>query len=162
MKKIFLHGLDSSGKGTKGSYFAKNFPEMIIPDFSGGLETRLQILEQILSKSCAKDEPVLLVGSSFGGLMAACFALRYPQRTAKLILMAPALNFPGFHVPKEKISVPTYLLIGSRDTVTPAGRVLPLAKKSFASLEINLVDEDHLLHTTFPTLDWRRLLAEDI
>ena len=160
MKLFFLHGLDSSSNGTKGRYFKNNFPECIVPDFDGSLEMRLQKLESLCGVNDGDEEPVILIGSSFGGLMAACFAVKHPKRTARLILMAPALNFPGLDIPAEKITAPTYLLIGSRDTVTPAQKVIPIARQTFADLEINLVDEDHLLHQTFPTLDWKKLLSD--
>lgn len=159
MKFFFLHGLDSSSNGTKGRYFKSNYPDFIVPDFEGSLEMRLQKLESLCSAANGEDEPVVLVGSSFGGLMAACFAVKNPKRTARLILMAPALNFPGLEIPAAKIAVPTYLLIGSRDSVTPANKVIPIAKQTFAHLEIYLVDEDHLLHKSFPTLDWNTLLS---
>lgn len=155
MKKFFLHGLESSGNGTKGRFFKENFAEMIVADFSGSLEFRLQHLRKL----CKDYDEIMLVGSSFGGLMATCFAIASPGRVKKLILMAPALNFPGFLVPKHKISTPTYLLIGHYDDLTPAKNVIPLAEQTFANLEINLVDEDHLLHESFPRLDWQTLLA---
>jgi pimeloyl-ACP methyl ester carboxylesterase len=160
MQHYFLHGLDSSSDGTKGKFFKSNFPDVIVPDFAGSLEIRLQKLENLCNVQDGDDEPVVLVGSSFGGLMAACFAVRHPKRTARLILMAPALNFPGLEIPAAQITAPTYLLIGSRDPVTPAKRVIPIAKQMFAHLEINLVDEDHLLHQSFPTLDWQKLLND--
>ncbi len=155
MKKIFLHGLESSSKGTKGRYFQENFPEMIVPDFTGTLEARLKDLEKL----CRSFDDLTLVGSSFGGLMATCFAISSPSRVKKLILMAPALNFPGFQIPKQKMDMPTYLLIGSLDDVTPANRVLPLAKQTFSNLEIDLVDEDHMLRSAFPQRDWKKLMA---
>ncbi len=161
MKKIFLHGLDSSGNGTKGSFFKRNFPEMIVPDFDGSLEQRLSQLDRICNAAATDQEPLLLVGSSYGGLMAACYAVNNPHQVAKLVLMAPALNFPGLSVPDQQIAAPTYLLIGSRDEVTPPAAVIPAAKKVFANLEINLVDEDHLLHETFPKLDWHKLLSSE-
>lgn len=125
-----------------------------MPDFNGSLDQRLAGLASLTEDK----ESLLLIGSSFGGLMATCFAANHGQRVKKLILMAPALNFPGLTVPAEKIDALTYLLIGRGDTVTPAKTVIPLAEKTFAQLEINLVDEDHLLHTSFPKLDWPSLL----
>ncbi len=154
MKKFFLHGLDSSGSGTKGRFFKENYAEMGVPDFSGSLESRLQQLREL----CQNCDDLMLIGSSFGGLMATCFAIDSPNRVKKLILMAPALNFPGFLLPKNKIDVPTYLLIGRYDDLTPADKVIPLAEQTFSNLQINLVDEDHLLHQTFPQLDWQTLL----
>ena len=156
MKKIFLHGLESSGNGTKGRFFKEQFPEMLVPDFTGTLESRLQQLEIL----CQGNDEVILVGSSFGGLMAACFAASHPSRVKKLVLMAPALNFPGYQIPEFKIQAPTFLLIGNLDDVTPPGRVVPLAEKSFAQLEVVRVEEDHLLHKSFLELDWPSLLEE--
>lgn len=154
MKKFFLHGLESSGNGTKGRFFKENFPEMIVADFTGNLESRLQQLEEL----CGTSNELVLVGSSFGGLMATCVAIASPNRVKKLVLMAPALNFPGFHVPQYKIDVPTYLLIGSLDDLTPADKVVPLAEQTFSNLEINMVEEDHMLHQSFSQLDWKTLL----
>jgi len=154
MKKFFLHGLDSSGNGTKGRFFKEHFPDMIVPDFGGSLELRLQKLEEL----CQGEDNLVLVGSSFGGLMATCFAAIYPQRVKKLLLMAPALNFPGFIIPREKIPAPTFLLIGDLDNVTPAASVIPLAEQTFAFLEVQRVNEDHLLHKTFQQLNWIKLL----
>ncbi|MBM9606110.1 alpha/beta hydrolase [Desulfopila inferna] len=153
MTQIFLHGLDSSSKGTKGRFFKQNYPDCIIPDFAGSLEQRLEKLEVI----CRNEDSLLLIGSSFGGLMAACFAANHRKRVKRLILLAPALNFPGYPVPEERVTAPTYLLIGSLDQVTPANIVVPLAEKSFANLEVDVVDEDHLLHTAFANLDWNVL-----
>jgi predicted esterase len=94
--------------------------------------------------------------------MAACFAIAHPQQVKKLILMAPALNFPTFQPPQHPIATPTYLLIGSLDRITPADIVLPLAEKTFTRLQIELVAEDHLLHQSFLRLDWKRLLFSEL
>ncbi len=155
---FFLHGLDSSGKGTKGQWFARHFPEVRIPDFQGDLATRLNALEDL----CHGCDDLLLVGSSFGGLMATCFAIQHPSRCRSLVLLAPALNFPEFSPPEEKIATPTILIIGNRDTVTPPDKVLPLAEKSFSQLQIFSYDDDHMLHNCFGQLDWRHLLQKDL
>ncbi len=151
---FFLHGLDSSSKGTKGRWFARHFPEMCIPDFQGDLTKRISALEAL----CRGCDKLVLVGSSFGGLMATCFAMRHPNRCQSLVLLAPALNFPEFSPPEEKIAVPTSLFIGRQDTVTPPDKVLPLAKQSFSQLQIFSYDDDHMLHNSFEELDWDKLL----
>lgn len=130
------------------------------PDFSGSLEERLSQLDGICTETETAQESLLLVGSSYGGLMATCYAISNPQRVVKLVLMAPALNFPGLSMPPEQqVVAPTYLLIGSKDDVTPPDKVIPMAKKIFANIEINLVAEDHLLHESFADLDWKILLS---
>lgn len=154
IQKIFLHGLESSSKGFKGRYFAELFPEMLLPDFNGSLESRLEQLEDI----CREGDDFTLVGSSFGGLMATCYAMSHQDRLKKLILLAPALNFANFSPPAKGIDVPTTLLIGKRDTVTPPDEVIPLARQTFTHLEIYLFEDDHMMHETFIHLDWTDLL----
>lgn len=155
MTRVFLHGLDSSSKGTKGKWFRDRFPEMIIPDFTGSLDTRLKIFEQVVA---GLDE-LVLTGSSFGGLMAAIFALENESRVKKVILLAPALNFPDFSsFSCRSLPVPAILYIGSRDTVCPPEIVIPAAKNVFADLSVFVSDDDHLLHDTFTSIDWKEVL----
>lgn len=128
---IFLHGLDSSSQGTKGLFFTIHFPHIVRPDFSGDLDERLLHLEKI----CAEKNNLTFIGTSFGGLMATRFALKNRQRVARLILLAPALNYEDYRVPEVMLTIPTFLIIGQHDTVTPADLVIPLAKKTFSKLE---------------------------
>ena len=151
---LFLHGLDSSSQGTKGRFFKTHFPHVIRPDFIGDLEERLQHLEKI----CAEKNNLTFIGTSFGGLMAACFALKYPKRVTKLILLAPALNYEDYHAPEVMLTAPTILVIGQHDTVTPAELVIPLAEKTFSNLEVCIEDDDHMLHNSFKQLDWDGLI----
>jgi pimeloyl-ACP methyl ester carboxylesterase len=151
----FLHGLDSSGNGTKGRFFAKHFPQVIRPDFSGTLESRLQQLEEL----CCNNRSLTFIGSSYGGLMATCYAIRQPDKINSLILLAPALNFENYQSPVLRLEIPTVLVVGKHDTVTPAELVVPLAKATFSDLEILIEDDDHLLHKSFSTFKWEELLS---
>jgi pimeloyl-ACP methyl ester carboxylesterase len=151
----FLHGLDSSGKGTKGQFFAQNFPQVVCPDFVGTLPNRLHQLETL----CKNQQQLILIGSSFGGLMATHYATEHPEKITRLILLAPALNFEGYHPPAELLQIPTLIIVGKHDTVTPAAIVIPLAEATFADPAIRTEDDDHMLHDTFHRLDWQKLLA---
>lgn len=152
---LFLHGLDSSSMGTKGSYFREHFPHMLLPDFTGSLGERMAQLDAITRNR----HDLLLVGSSFGGLMAAIHALEQPERTAKIILLAPALNFPEFQPYSEsKTAVPAMLFQGRRDTVTPLAAIRPAAEQIFLNLDFHELDDDHLLHNSFHTINWGALL----
>ena len=152
---LFLHGLNSSIDGTKGQWFHRHFPHVRMQNYQGDLLQRLaQLDEQV-----AGLEPLVLVGSSFGGLMAACFAIRHPERCQRLVLLAPALHVPDYHPPATRIAVPTLVVTGKYDTVCPPDLVVPKARASFATLEVQRVDDDHMLRRTFPTLDWPNLLA---
>jgi len=154
--KIFLHGLESSSKGAKGSFLHDLYPEMVIPDFTGNLSARMQLLNQILDG----HENITLVGSSFGGLMATIYAMENHDRIDRVILLAPALNFPEFsRYTIHRLTTPAWMIIGRYDTVTPAAVVAPTAKKIFANLRYNEVDDDHMLAKTFRGLAWKSLLG---
>jgi len=155
MKRLFLHGLDSSGFGTKGQYFAETYPDMLRPDFDGSLAERMERLRAIV----ADLRDLIIVGSSFGGLMATCLAVEQPNGVKRLVLLAPALNFTEYQPPPAKLAMPTILVIGRHDTVTPPDLVVPAAQNTFAMLETVIVDDDHLLHDSFRHLDWNTLLG---
>jgi len=156
VKIFFLHGLESSSKGTKARYFANNFPAVVCKDFSGDLKERLRQLDKI----CTDAGNITFIGSSFGGLMATCFTLEHPDKVASLILLAPALNYGDYRPPKTKLPLPVTLIVGRYDTVTPADKVIPLAKETFSNLEVQLVNDDHMLHNSFPQLNWKSYLEE--
>jgi pimeloyl-ACP methyl ester carboxylesterase len=155
MTRVFIHGLDSSSRGTKGTFFRERYPEMIGEDFSGPLEQRMAKLERCLG---AKSN-LILVGSSYGGLMAALFACKNGSRTRRLVLLAPALDHGNFS-PYEAtpLELPVTLYHGRQDIVVPPEPTRLIAERLFRNLEIHLVDDDHDLHRVFPMLDWNMLL----
>ena len=151
---FFLHGLDSSTQGTKARWFRQHFPQVRMRDYTGDLSQRLTQMEEQVQGLAG----LILVGSSFGGLMATCFAIRYPERCRRLVLLAPALNFGEFQPPTQKITVPTLVIMGRHDTVCPPALVQPQAEATFSDLELRIEDDDHMLHASFPVLDWPNLL----
>jgi pimeloyl-ACP methyl ester carboxylesterase len=153
--RIFIHGLESSNRGTKGLFFKKEFPDMIIPNFAGTLQERMQKLYETLSNKSG----IRLVGSSFGGLMAALFAMENEERINKMILLAPALNLMELSNTKEReVSIPTWVYHGKDDEVIPLETIEGVAKKVFRHLTLHVVDDDHYLHKTFRRIDWRKLI----
>ena len=156
MERFFLHGLESSSRGAKARFLQERFADMVIPDFSGSLPARMAALNNFL----AGRKNLMLVGSSFGGLMATIYAMANEADIDQLILLAPALNFPDFsEYPIKSIDVETWMFIGSDDTVTPIKAVLPLARKIFKNLIFEEVADDHFLAHTFRQFDWQRLLS---
>lgn len=153
--KVFIHGLESSGQGTKGVFFRENFPDMIIDDFFGPFMERMNKLDQLL----LKKTDLILVGSSYGGLMAAIYTLNNETKVRKLILLAPALNLEEFKPYLNKKSlVPVTIYHGRRDDVVPPETVHDSARKVFTDLRYCLVEDDHSLHDTFASMNWDRLL----
>jgi pimeloyl-ACP methyl ester carboxylesterase len=79
----------------------------------------------------------------------------------KLILLAPALTWPGFaDRPPTPISVPTVVYHGRRDTVVPLGPVRALCEQVFINLTFHAVDDDHRLRETARAIDWPSLVGE--
>jgi len=155
--KIFLHGLESSSKGAKATFLRDLFPDIHIPDFKGSLSARMASLNAIL----AGRKNILLIGSSFGGLMATIYAMENEEAIDRLVLLAPALNFPDFSdFPLKSVAIPTWMIIGKSDTVTPVKKVVPIAKKIFSNLNYNEVDDDHFLSRTFRKFPWKTMLQE--
>lgn len=157
-RTLFIHGSDSSGQTYKAQVLRKTFPELLSPDFSGPLAMRLAQMESIIGD----ESGWTLIGSSLGGLMAALFAARHPTQVHRLVLLAPALHLPEFsrHPPKP-VEIPTLLIHGKQDDVVPPEPVHCLAKRVFPRLTYLSVDDDHRLHHTAETLDWRSLLEDE-
>lgn len=154
---VFIHGLESNSQGNKAQYFRKAFPKMIIEDYTGGFAVRMEKLKSVL----AGKTHLILVGSSYGGLMAARFALDNEPLIRKLILLAPALTIEGFEqAVRQKLQIPTVLYHGTRDDVVPPKAVKSIAEKTFARLEHHFVDDEHPLSAVFPTLPWHSLLEQ--
>jgi pimeloyl-ACP methyl ester carboxylesterase len=154
---LFIHGSDSNGQTYKAQVIRKQFPKLISPDFTGPLAVRLGQMEAIV-----KDRNGwILIGSSFGGLMAALFTTQHPDQVRKLVLLAPALHLPEFsrHLPKP-VDIPTLLIIGKKDDVIPCETVRRLAKLTFPKMTYKSVDDDHRLHYTADHLDWMELLGK--
>lgn len=153
---IFLHGLDSSSQSYKARMLRRLFPGAILtPDFRGALEERMTQLAPIL----ATAPTWVIIGSSFGGLMAALWTCQHPTQVERLVLLAPALNRPAFAAnPPAPVAVPTVIYHGVHDTVVPLAPVKALAEQVFLNLTFHVVDDDHKLTATVDKLDWTALL----
>ena len=144
--RVFIHGLESSSQGNKGLFFRERYPDMIIGDFDGAFPRRMEKLEELL----AGRDNLILVGSNYGGLMAAVYACLHEDRVKKLVLLAPALHLPEFaphldHTLRMLVAV----FHGSHDTVVPLETVREIAQKSSEDCSFTTLDDDHPLHRTF-------------
>ena len=153
--RVFIHGLESSSMGTKGVFFREKYSDMIIEDFVGTFKDRMEKLNEILSGKTS----LILVGSSYGGLMAAVYACKYEKSIKKLILLAPALDIHEFEpYLGRQLLLPAVIYHGRDDDVVSPSSVKDIAGTVFANLEYNLVDDDHSLHRTFSLINWDDLL----
>lgn len=129
---------------------------MVIEDFRGDLEQRMEKLNSLL-----KDQKsLILVGSSYGGLMASIYGLNNPDSVRRLILLSPALAHDEVDPYLERsIDTPVIIYHGQRDDVVPMGPVQEKARRLFVNLTFNAVDDDHVLSRTFASIDWDTLLT---
>ena len=154
--RIFIHGLESNNQGTKAVYFRRNFPGMLTPNFPGPLGERMAKLREILSG----QSNIIMVGSSFGGLMASIFAMENEPSVRRLILLAPAINLMEFTPYRErKILMPVHIYHGRQDEVIPISDIEEVAKQVFSTLTFHAVDDDHYLHKVFEKIEWGTLLT---
>jgi pimeloyl-ACP methyl ester carboxylesterase len=155
--RVFIHGLESSSQGTKGIFFRTRYPDMIIEDFAGSFKERMNKLNDILFHR----KNLILVGSSYGGLMATIYAAKNEEKIKKLILLAPALNTDEFKsYTNKKLHLPVIMYHGRNDDVVPPAVVRDIAREVFTDLHYHLVDDDHSLHNTFSVMDWDTLLEK--
>jgi pimeloyl-ACP methyl ester carboxylesterase len=153
--RVFVHGLESSSRGTKGVFFKQRYPDVIIEDFHGSLLQRMRRLNAFL----ADNTSLIIVGSSFGGLMAAMYACDDPGRVKKLVLLAPALSFPEFEpYSQHRVDIPVTIYHGKKDEIIPVAHVHQVARAVCRNLAFNTVDDDHALRKTFKGIDWDDLL----
>jgi pimeloyl-ACP methyl ester carboxylesterase len=97
-KFIWLHGFASSPQSSKGQFVRARLeerganltvPDLNEPSFFDLTVTRMLAQVDVLARG---DGPVVLFGSSLGGLTAATWAATRPGRTAALVLLAPAFD----------------------------------------------------------------------
>ena len=67
---IFIHGLMGDSMGVKATLLREKFPRILTPDFDGSLDERMGSLREILGEI----DGWTMIGSSFGGLLAAIYA----------------------------------------------------------------------------------------
>ncbi len=153
MKLCFLHGLDSSPQGTKASLLRAYDPSCLIPNLPPDVNERLKVLKHELRA------PVLLVGSSLGGLTALMYAMSHPEMVHGLVLLAPAVGIKiedlfteehnrimsSVYIPQ---GIPTKLIVGLRDEVIPLSSIRAMIERSPdpANIQLLEVDDDHDLH----------------
>ena len=139
-KILFFHGLESGPHGTKYRRLSEHF-DVVAYDFEGmyDIYDRLKKAE----KKTRGMSDLVVVGSSFGGLLAALLYARHPQRFRSYVLMAPALHRD---IAGEITAMPddAQVIHGLRDDVVPIEEVRAVCAEH--GLSITEVDDEHPLH----------------
>ena len=143
MSVVFLHGLESGPQGHKYKALSEAFDEVLAPNCEDVLdvEGRMGLIEE----ATRGRSGLVVVGSSFGGLMAALLAHRYPERVKSYMLMAPALHDKWSEVVEEIDYVPegSRIIHGRFDEVVPVESSRRFAERCGIPLEV--VDDGHRL-----------------
>lgn len=147
---MFLHGMESSPKGTKAQFIKAHFPDCIIPDLPPDINLRKPIIKNLIKS------PIRLVGSSLGGLSAILYAMQNPGLVKGMLLISPAVGFFDKSVFSEKdqeiISqtyiperIPTTIMIAKQDDVIPQADIEAMIERSPDKSLIQAVyrDDDH-------------------
>jgi len=97
LRVLYLHGFASSPASRKARFLADRLRQIgfsvDIPDLAEGEFSRLTLSSQLkVIERAAGPDPIILIGSSMGGYLAALFAQHHPQ-VKQLILLAPAFGF---------------------------------------------------------------------
>ena len=144
-KVFFFHGLESSPHGSKYQTMSKTY-DVTSPDFQG-LE-----LEERVAKAEAETaglEDIIVVGSSFGGLVAALLYDRHPERFRTYILLAPAI-YDERSSGISKAPDDGVIIHGTHDDIVPIEPVRAFAAKHH--LRFIEVDDEHRLAASHAVL----------
>ena len=135
----FFHGLESAPIGTKSLRLEESF-EVVAPDFQDmDIWERLEKAERETEGKAG----LVVVGSSFGGLLAALLYSRHPERFHGYVLLAPALYREAADE-VERMPENAVVIHGIHDDVVPIDAVRQ--KCAEHGLEVVEVDDDHRLH----------------
>jgi len=154
----FAHGKESGPWGTKITHLANTAQrrgyEVISPDYSHTHDPHARVA-QLLELAPRAGRALVLVGSSMGGYVSAmaCAALR-PRA---LLLLAPALYFPGFDEEPAGIPALSAVVHGWGDDIVPVDRAIRFSRTHNAALHV--LNSGHTLNDQLPALE---LLFDDL
>lgn len=148
----WVHGLEGSPNGRKVQALRAAGHTVQAGDYNGlPLAARVALLEE----RTAASGPIVLCGSSYGGLTSAIVAQRHPSRFAGLLLCAPALAFleePVVDVEAHRAppSLPTIVLHATADAICPFAASEAYAARSGDHVELVPLDDKHNLEGSLP------------
>lgn len=141
---LLAHGLEGSPEGTKAQALRTLGQPFFCPD---GRNKNLAERVELLRPHLDLTEKTLLVGSSYGGLVALYLACAHTERVCALLLCAPALHHredPIRVLPTLPSSIPCTIIHGTKDRLIPSSISVDFAKQN-PHVELLLVDDNHRL-----------------
>jgi pimeloyl-ACP methyl ester carboxylesterase len=142
---VFSHGKESGPWGSKISAMAQVVRELNLGvesvDYRGMDDPGARV-EKLLEVGGGLKGPLVLVGSSMGGHVAAAAATRL--QAAGLFLLAPAFYMAGLEsFTPQDVRAPTVIVHGWHDDIVPVDNSIRWAREHRATL--HLLDSGHRL-----------------
>ena len=141
----FIHGKESGPQGRKivalAQIAARKGWQVESLDYTGSFDPTVR-LAQLLASCRANAVPLVLVGSSMGGWVAAEAAAHIDA--LGVFLLAPAFGVPGYpELTRRKSEMPTEIVHGWADDVIPYPHSVAYARVNDCTL--HLIHGDHRL-----------------
>jgi pimeloyl-ACP methyl ester carboxylesterase len=142
---VFSHGKESGPWGRKitaMAALARDLGHSVESIDYRGMEDPAARVEKLVAAAARSPKPLVLVGSSMGGHVAAAAAARVRPRG--LFLLAPAFYMSGFeaYTPQD-VPCPTTLVHGWHDDIVPVENSIRWAREHHATLHV--LNSDHRL-----------------
>lgn len=142
---FFFHGKESGPYGRKYRALSERL-SVDAPDFQNtDIEERLRKAE-FLTRHMTD---IVVIGSSYGGLLAALLYSLHPERFKGYLLLAPALHLKESER-IERVSTNAVVIHGREDEVVPFDTVKAFCRKF--SLNLVTVDDTHRLHNSLDVI----------
>jgi alpha-beta hydrolase superfamily lysophospholipase len=155
MQSVFLHGLESGPVGRKSEALLELDPTVIVPDLRAWPSAALRAPH--VAAALPTDRPLLLVGSSLGGLSAVLLENAGTHDIRGMVLCAPALL--RAEAPLQPARCPVITLHGRQDEALDFDATVACARA--LGHEVHAVDDDHRLSASLDAIldAWRSLRA---
>jgi len=141
----FCHGRESGPWGTKIRRLALVAEQLgcrVVSVDDRDTRDPEERVRRLLAMSEDLGSPLILVGSSMGGYVAAVAAAQL--QPAGLFLLAPAVGLPGYQMSAPHIpGAPIAIVHGWNDATVPVENVVAFARAQGATL--HLLADDHIL-----------------
>jgi len=149
---VFSHGKESGPWGSKITAMAAVVRDLGIAVQSvdyRGLDDPAARVQKLIAEAGTVQGPLVLVGSSMGGHVAAAAAAHV--QPVGLFVLAPAFYMAGFeaYTPQD-VDCPTVIVHGWSDDVVPVDNSIRWAREHLAAL--HLLDSDHRLEDQIETV----------
>jgi pimeloyl-ACP methyl ester carboxylesterase len=150
---FFSHGKESGPWGLKIRTLARvaeKFGCRVISLDDQGVSDPALRVRHLVETAGAVAAPLILVGSSMGGYVAAVASSTLRPRG--LFLMAPAIGVPGYAIEAPvPVADEMFIVQGWDDEVVPLGPVLAFAKTN--RCPISIIADGHALHGRLDELE---------